>query len=68
MKKKTLAKSYWKNKKFHGRQFQGNYYRVWNGQRVFELSNKNKTITFESWQMAKELGWKRKKTKAGRKG
>ena len=48
----------WKNAKYIG-QFKGGYERDKDGERVFVLrSTINKTKkTFESWQMAKNLGW-----------
>ena len=50
MKKKT-----WSHKK-HGTGFVGTYERL-NGERVFNLSNSKKTFTFESYQLAKLVGW-----------
>ena len=50
----------WKNKKYKS-EFKGSY--AWLGnsstreERVFQLTNGKKTYTFESWQMAKKLGW-----------
>lgn len=49
----------WMNKKYGKKQFKGSYVKL-KGERVFELTFANKevkTITFESWQMAKKLGW-----------
>lgn len=49
----------WTHKKYPKREFKG-YYRYFYGERVFELSDKKRTITFESWQMAKSMGWRKK--------
>lgn len=52
----------WKNKKFLG-YFKGSYEKDRDGERVFVLrkskSNSDiaRKITFESFQMAKKLGW-----------
>jgi hypothetical protein len=35
-------------------------YTVAKGDRVFQLANGKKTISFESWQQAKKLGWFKK--------
>lgn len=52
----------WTNKKFVN-EFKGGYVFI-EGERVFKLSGihnrKNRIITFESWQMAKKLGWVKK--------
>jgi hypothetical protein len=48
----------WINKKYK-LEFKGSYSRL-NGERVFNLTSGKKTYTFESWQMAKKLGWVRK--------
>jgi hypothetical protein len=47
----------WSHKK-HGKNFKGKY-SFKSGERVFELTNGKRTISFESWQMAKSLGWVR---------
>lgn len=52
------VKKLWKNKKYPGRQFEGNYIRDRKGERVFELSEGRRTITFESFQAAQEQGWR----------
>jgi hypothetical protein len=42
--------------------FKGTYERDSKGERVFILTGKGKStkrITFESWQMAKKIGWKK---------
>lgn len=58
----------WTNKKKHGnRKYKGKYDRL-NGERVFVLVGyiKNQrlhTVTFESHQMAKSMGWKKCKKK-----
>lgn len=54
--------SIWKNRKKHGdKQFKGYYVRDLKGERNFVLDYKNgmRRVTFESWQMAKSLGWKK---------
>lgn len=48
----------WAHKKFKKQLFKGSYTRYKN-ERVFELSCDTRTISFESWQMAKRDGWKR---------
>lgn len=48
-------KSIWSNPKYKGT-FTG-FYQELNGERVFNLSNGKKVFTFESFQMAKKLGW-----------
>jgi hypothetical protein len=45
----------WKNKKQKS-SFRGSYVRA-NGDRVFQLSDGKKIISFESWQAAKKQGW-----------
>lgn len=45
----------WINKKFKTKYW--GHYSYHKGERVFELTNGSRTITFESWQMAKKLGW-----------
>lgn len=54
-------KSVWTNKKHPGHKYEGSYSRL-RGERVFELTrtNGNRRITFESWQMAKKMGWRKK--------
>ena len=48
----------WKhNKKYKGKEFKGSYERDAKKERVFVLTYKKRRITFESWQMAKKLGW-----------
>ena len=46
----------WVNKKFPKREFKGRYVYL-KSERVFELHDGKRTITFESWQMAKNNGW-----------
>jgi hypothetical protein len=56
--KKWLSKKNrrsWNHKKFK-KPFMGYYTRL-KGERVLNLTNGTRTITFESWQMAKRLGW-----------
>ena len=51
--------SHWKNKK-RKTLFSSKYERDIKGERIFVLtaiSGQYKRITFESWQMAKKLGW-----------
>lgn len=53
----------WKHIKYSG-PFKGEYERDKDGQRVFVLRSevvKTNKKTFESWQMAKSLGWKKVK-------
>jgi hypothetical protein len=45
----------WINPKVKG-YFKGSYVFA-KGDRVFQLTNGKKTISFESWQQAKNLGW-----------
>lgn len=45
----------WQHKKYKSK-FKGSY-TYHRGERVFELNNGRKRYTFESWQMAKKLGW-----------
>lgn len=58
-------KSVWTNPKYGKKEFSSQYSRL-NGERVFELlyltgfARTSKTFTFESWQMAKQVGWVRK--------
>lgn len=48
----------WTHKtKFKGKQFKGKYEWDNDGERVFVLTCGKRKITFESWQMAKNLGW-----------
>ena len=47
----------WSHEKFK-RKFKGYYTRL-KGERVFNLTNGKRTITFESWQQAKRLGWQK---------
>lgn len=56
-KKKT-----WTHKKFGKQTFTSFYVRDREGERNFVLYSQGKfrRITFESWQMAKKLGWKNK--------
>jgi hypothetical protein len=56
--------STWKNKKKHGaKNFISSYERDKKGERIFVLTHikngKQRRITFESWQAAKALGWKK---------
>jgi len=58
--------SIWTNKKFGKKQFTSHYWKDTAGERVFILIYKFKKggareITFESWQMAKALGWIKQK-------
>lgn len=46
----------WTHKKFKKQMFKGSYSRHKN-ERVFELVGNGRTISFESWQMAKRDGW-----------
>lgn len=48
---------YWQHPKKKG-VWWGMYQWVNDGERVFTLSNGKKHLSFESWQMAKKLGWK----------
>lgn len=48
----------WTHPKYKQKLFTGKYDRL-NGERVFSLVCGPKTITFESWQSAKKLGWVR---------
>ena len=56
----------WKNKKYDYF-FEGRYERDVEGERVFTLRSfsvkkrDQKKFTFESWQMAKKLGWEKVK-------
>jgi hypothetical protein len=54
--------NYWTHKKFKTK-FYSRYVRTKSGDRVFELvhSKTGRIITFESWQMAKKLGWEKVK-------
>lgn len=54
----------WVHEKYQKKQFKGSY--SWlKGERVFELTyikengELGKRVTFESWQAAKSLGWKK---------
>lgn len=49
--------AYWTHKKYSGK-FQGSYVRLY-GERVFELVGAKRFITFESWQAAKSMGWRK---------
>lgn len=51
---------YWKHKIKKPNLFYRGSYSYHRGERVFELKRlfgNKRTITFESWQMAKKLGW-----------
>lgn len=50
----------WKNKKYPGT-FYSAYERDKNGERIFVLKKEGggRRITFESWNAAKSLGWKK---------
>lgn len=54
-------KRIWKNaaQKRYKDAFVSYYERDLKGERVFVLDNGKKKFTFESWQMAKQLGWKK---------
>lgn len=56
-----MNKTIWTNKKYPGT-FYGSYARDSDGERVFLLKRveKARRITFESWQAAIALGWKKK--------
>lgn len=54
----------WMHPKVKGK-FKG-HYRLHRGERVFDLVSDARTITFESWQMAKKLGWMKVKDGAER--
>jgi hypothetical protein len=51
-----MRRKNWSNKK-HGKNFKGTYQKH-NGERVLNLSNGKKNLTFESHQAAKDAGWK----------
>lgn len=53
--RRVMKKKAWSHNK-HGKGFVGTYERL-NGERVFNLSNGKKTFTFESYQLAKLVGW-----------
>lgn len=40
--------------------YKSGYERDKDGERVFTLTNGDKKYTFESWQMAKKIGWIKK--------
>jgi len=46
-------------KKYKGKIFNGSYERKPNGQRIFNLIYKSIELSFESYQAAKLLGWKK---------
>lgn len=48
----------WTHKSQGKKLYKGSYGRF-KGERVFELNNGTRTVTFESWQMAKKLGWRK---------
>lgn len=48
----------WSHKKYKNRKFAGRYVRL-KGERVFNLTDGVRTVTFESWQAAKAMGWKK---------
>lgn len=55
--------STWTNTKFGKKEFRGNYTRITkSGERNFVLTaiEGKREITFESYQMAKAMGWKKK--------
>lgn len=56
----TWKKSVYTHKKFGKREFVSSYVRF-KGERVFELVSGKRTITFESPEAAKELGWRKSK-------
>jgi hypothetical protein len=56
----TWKKSVYIHKKFGKREFVSSFARDKKGERVFELTSKTRTITFESPQAAVALGWKKK--------
>lgn len=47
----------WTNSKYKKLKFSGSYEFDKDGQRIFVLKCEKRKITFESWQMAKKLGW-----------
>lgn len=49
----------WKHKKYKTK-FKGSYERDKKGERVFILNSGKRRITFESWQAAYKLGWRKK--------
>lgn len=63
----------WRNrKKYSKRQYIGSYQRNRSNERNFILSyifknGKSHNISFESWQMAKEIGWRKLKTKLNKR-
>lgn len=59
-------KSVWTNKKYANRKYTGAYKKAVANERNFILSGELKngkvhTVSFESWQMAKSMGWKKVK-------
>jgi len=57
-----MKTSHWTHKKFKS-PFYSRYVRTKSGDRIFELVNLKsaRVISFESWQMAKKLGWEKVK-------
>lgn len=51
-----MKKTEWKLKN-KGAIFTSSYERDKKSERIFILKNAKRRITFESWQMAKKLGW-----------
>lgn len=50
----------WKHKeKYKGQVFKGDYETKGNGERIFNLTNGIREITFESWQRAVKAGWEK---------
>lgn len=49
----------WTHKKFGKKPFVGRYERDKDAERVFVLRRGKRKISFESWQMAKKVGWKK---------
>jgi hypothetical protein len=49
----------WSNKKYGKKLFKGSYYiyRLNSSERLFNLTDGKRVISFESWQAAKALGW-----------
>lgn len=51
----------WSHKKFKGAQFVGHYITDDHDRSFFivaQIKGKKKTVSFESWQAAKQMGWK----------
>lgn len=49
----------WSNKKYGKKLFKGSYHFLSSNRsgRIFNLDNGKRVVSFESWQMAKKLGW-----------